>query len=375
MFNFDIIRAVYGKELRELTQDTRTILIVFLIPLLLMPAISISTYSTNLETLQTKPAVAIIDSQCHSRSTEVIGESQCFDGQARESLMNSLKSAELEAVLDVENKRVYLANASLTSDATRQTIEQYYLRMSYSDTPELAVEDFNSEASILNVIGTSLANVLVMLIIVFSFIGALNFGMDVTTGEKERGSFKLYAEFKERICSIFAGKLLFTSLCSGITAMLGIAGIVISVVAIESLYGDSSAMTQAEFDKITAFFAYVKMLSVTDVLVAALYLIPAILVISSFVNLIGCFAKNMKEAKLFGVILILVIMALTKVDLGDGNFFFTAFVPILNVFAGVNNAMTLELDVAHLLVSIVVNISICFNNLFDIKKLIVKEIV
>ena len=224
-------------------------------------------------------------------------------------------------------------------------------------------------------VGTSLANVLVMLVIVFSFVGALNFGMDVTTGEKERGSFKLYCEFKDKISSIFAGKLLFTSLCSGVTAILGIAGIIISMLLIDTMYGDSVAVSQADVDRVAMFFSYLQMLSISDVLVTALYLIPAIFLISSMVNLIGCFAQNMKEAKLFGVLLIVIIMALTKFDLGEDGFIYTAFIPILNVFTGVNNAMTMELDLWHLCVSTLVNVAICINSLFDIKRLIVKEIV
>lgn len=373
MFNLSIVKSVYSKEFKEFTQDTRMLLIVFLIPLLFMPAVTLTTYSTNLEIHQPATKVAIIHNSCQQLSSEQINDTPCYGLSDKNNLLIKLQNAEMEALLDMTQQRVYFANASLTSDLTRQVIEQYYLRLAHSTTPSLSVEDLKSDASMVNVIGTSLASVLVMLVIVFSFVGALNFGIDVTTGEKERGSFKLYAEFKEKIVSIFAGKLVFTSMCSALTAILGIIGIGISVVSIEYFYGDSAAMSQAEFDKVSAFFDYLRILTINDVLVTALYLIPAIFVISSCVNLLGCLAKNMKEAKLLGIVLIIAIVALTKLNLGDEYFFYTAFIPILNVFSGVHNALTFEVDYSHLVVSLIVNISICLNTLFDINKLIIKE--
>jgi hypothetical protein len=375
MLNLDIIKAVYAKEFRELTQDTRTLFIVFLIPLLFMPAISLTTYSSNVTSVEGKQLVAVIDEKCNDSALTDLSTLYCAASSQKAEVMQDLHDAQLEAVLDVNEGKIYLANATLTSEQTRQAIEKYHLSTAYSDLKQLSVEDLDSKESVLSIVGTSLANVLVMLVIVFSFVGALNFGIDVTTGEKERGSFKLYSEFKERISSIFAGKLIFTSLCSGLTAVLGIAGIIISMLLIDTFYGDQTAMTPGETEKITAFFEYVKMLSFTDIFVATVYLIPAIFVVSSLVNFTGCLARNMKEAKLLGVLLILVIMALTKVDLGAENFFITAFIPVVNVFAGVNNAMTQTLDWWHLLVSTIVNVSICFNSLYDIKRLVVKEII
>lgn len=124
-------------------------------------------------------------------------------------------------------------------------MEQFYLRSTYAPTPPLQIEDLQSDTSVVNIIGTSLANIIVMLIIVFSFVGALNFGMDITVGEKERGSFRLYSEFKDKIQSIFAGKLVFTSFCAALTAALGIVGILLSSVAVDTVYGSAATQVQA----------------------------------------------------------------------------------------------------------------------------------
>lgn len=373
MFDTAIIRSVYGKEFREFTQDTRTLLIVFLIPLFFIPIITLTTYNANIEAEQVIHSNALISSQCEAVPLDVLSGSLCYPQAEKTALLAKLNSAELSAVLDMTSGTLYLANEGLTGEQTIRSLEQDYMRLTYVDTPNLKIEDLESDASVVNVIGTSLANVLVMLIITFSFVGALNFGIDVTTGEKERGSFKLYAEFKDKIFSIFAGKLAFTSLCSGLSAVLGVLGITISILALEFFYGDTSSLSQTEVDKVGAFFHYIQMLSTEDLLVVMLYLLPCIVVISSFVNLFGCLAKNMKEAKLFGLVLMIIIVALTKVDLGEGNFFYTAFIPVLNVFSGVNNSLTMHVDYSHLAVSMLVNFLVCINNLFDIKKLIVKE--
>jgi sodium transport system permease protein len=374
MFNTAIIRSVYAKEFSEFMQDTRTLLIVFLIPLLLMPAVTLTTYSSGLSADESAtPSKAIIASNCNAAFNQNYPDTICFDTAEHEEAVEMVRTARLSAVLDMDNQRVYYANAGLTPQDIKQDIERLYLHMSSGLQPVLTISDMNSEQSVVNIIGTSLANVLVMIIITFSFVGALNFGIDVTTGEKERGSFRLYAEFKDKITSIFAGKLMFTSFCSGLTAMLGIVGIVVSILSVEFFFGANENLTQTEVDKIGAFFQYIRLLSVTDLLVVMAYLFPCIILISSFVNLFGCIAKNMKEAKLFGVVLIALIIALTKVDLGADNFFYTAFVPVLNVFAGINKSLSFDVNLTHLAISILINLSICVNNLFDIKKLIVKE--
>jgi sodium transport system permease protein len=375
MFDTSIIGSVYRKEFREFTQDTRTLLIVFLIPLLFIPIITLTTYSVNIEAEQVMTSNALISSQCEAVPLDVSSGSQCYPQAEKTALLAKLNRAELSAVLDMTSDTLYLANEDLMGEQAIRSLVQDYMRLTYVDKPNLKIEDLESDASIVSVIGTSLANVLVMLIITFSFVGALNFGIDVTTGEKERGSFKLYAEFKDKIFSIFAGKLAFTSLCSGLSAVLGVLGITISILAIEFFYGDTSSLSQTEVDKVGAFIHYIQMLTTEDLLVVMLYLLPCIVVISSLVNLFGCLAKNMKEAKLLGLVLMIIIVALTKVDLGEDNFFYTAFIPVLNVFAGVNNSLTLHVDYSHLAVSMLVNFLVCINNLFDIKKLIVKEII
>ncbi|GHF84307.1 hypothetical protein [Thalassotalea marina] len=373
MFNTAIIRSVYGKEFREFSQDTRTLMIVFLVPLLLIPIITLATYSTNIEVSENQQRRGVIANDCQQIPTEILATTRCVTPSEKASVMQQVKTSELNSLLDLTTKELYLANAALTSEQYLKNIERDFLSLQYSDSTYYQVIDLKSEESIVNVIGTSLANVLVMLIITFSFVGAVNFGIDTTTGEKERGSFGLYAEFKENLTSIFAGKLAFTSFCSALSALLGIVGITLSIVAVEHFYGDTASLTQSESEKVTAFFNYVQMLSLQDVLVVLLYLIPCVVLISSLVNLFGCIAKNMKEAKMLSLVLIILIVTLTKVDLGDGNFFYTAFIPVLNVFTGVNNALTQSVDYSHLVVSILVNISICINNLFDIKKLIIKE--
>lgn len=373
MFNTAIIRSVYGKEFREFSQDTRTLLIVFLVPLLLIPIITLATYSTNIEVNDNQQRRAVVSTDCQTIPQDILATTRCIAPSEKPSALKQVETAELNSLLDLSANELYLANAALTSEQYLKNIERDFLSLQYRGELAYQVIDMHSEQSIVSVIGTSLANVLVMLIITFSFVGAVNFGIDTTTGEKERGSFSLYAEFKENLTSIFAGKLAFTSFCSALSAVLGIAGITISIVAVEHFYGDTTSLTQSESEKVTAFFNYVQMLNIPDVLVVLLYLIPCVLLISSMVNLFGCIAKNMKEAKMLSLVLIILIVTLTKVDLGESNFFYTAFIPVLNVFTGVNNALTQSVDYGHLAVSILVNVSVCINNLFDIKKLIIKE--
>ena len=326
MLNFDIIKAVYEKEFREHTRSIHMLFVVLLIPLIFMPILILSAYSsTEAEEQLSLGGIAIIAQQCHGVSKDLIDDTPCYSKSSKALLIAQLKNAELEALLDIEKQRVYFANASLTSDITRQAVEHYYLRLSHSDTPTLLVEDLKSDASIVNAIGTSLANILVMLVIIFSFVGAFKFGIDSTTKEKEQGSFKLYGEFKGKIVSIFAGKLAFTSMCSVLTALLGLVGIIISVILFEFVSGNSASLPQTEFDQLGAFLDYISIISLSDLLIDGLYLVPAIFVISSLTNLLGCLAKNMKEAKLFSIVLLIAIIGLTKVDISitkfdkDGN--------------------------------------------------------
>jgi len=375
MFNSAIVRSVYAKEFREFLQDTRTLIIVFLIPLLFVPAVTLITYSTSMGVENKPSAIAVLHNDCSQLPNDIAGQVQCFGPEARTTIQDNLRDGHLDAMLDMSSGTLLLANAALTAEPLQQKMEQFYLRSTYAPTPPLQIEDLQSDTSVVNIIGTSLANIIVMLIIVFSFVGALNFGMDITVGEKERGSFRLYSEFKDKIQSIFAGKLVFTSFCAALTAALGIVGILLSSVAVDTVYGSAASTSASDIDKMSAFFQYLDMLNTADIIVVFCYLIPSIFLISALTNLLGCIAKNMKEAKLLGVLLMMALMALSKIHLGDDMFFFTAFIPVLNVFSGVNMALALEVDYAHLLVATLVNIAICMNTLFDIKKLILKEIV
>ena len=125
MLNLDIIKAVYAKEFRELTQDTRTLLIVFLIPLLFMPAVSLTTYSSNLSQLDVEPNIAVVDSQCSASSIAGMRQMFCADKANTSKLIADLQSAKLEALLDIESSKVYFSNAKLSSEQTRQAIEKY----------------------------------------------------------------------------------------------------------------------------------------------------------------------------------------------------------------------------------------------------------
>ncbi len=127
-----------------------------------------------------------------------------------------------------------------------------------------------------------LATLVPYFLIIFSFAGAMGIGLDITAGEKERGSLSIMLVNQVSRSSIALGKILYLMLITVIGSALNIVGLVIGF-AIQFKFLDVEGMS-------------INVLGADKILLALLVVISMSLLTGAIIVLVGSYARSVKEA-------------------------------------------------------------------------------
>ncbi len=306
------INTIFRKEVLDTLRDRRTLFTMIIVPLLLYPGlmllvnslassqqvkmeqktvkialINISERTHFMRLIRSKPRIEIVQSR-NPREDLRLGEID-FVLRAPENLsalLDQHKTAKIQLLYDRSND-----DAATNLDRVREIVETYSkellsLRLEEKHLSGEFVQPVNIEevnvATKRRMGGFVISRFLPMLMVFMILVGALYPSIDMTAGEKERGTLETILTSPATKSEIVLGKFLTVSLIALITGLLNLG----SMMATFS-FGIFSGLSDAIQIKIPASY----------MLIMLVCMIPLAIFFSGVMMAISSFARSFKEAQ------------------------------------------------------------------------------
>ena len=346
------ILIILKKELKDTLRDKRTIFMMILMPLLLVPlfitgvnrvmssqqekaenkvitiGISGYEYAPNLITLIQADAKIIIDDSIPNDSLVNYVKTEKIDGAlVIASDFNMKINSDNQSVLKLYYKgtdafeSVYqrLSTIIKEMDSTIVAERLSRLRLDKNLFDAISIEKIDL-SSIQELIGKLGGGFLPYIFIIFGFMGAMYPGIDLGAGEKERGTLETLLSTPANRIEIVIGKFLMVMLASIITAIIAMLGVYIGIRSFPDI--------PPEYLSIISEMFSLKMIFIILTLVIPISAFFAGLILS-----LSIYAKSFKEAQSmitpFNIAIIFpaLLGTLPGIELNAK----TAIIPIMNV--------------------------------------------
>lgn len=349
--NFRKVKIIYFKEMLETLRDRRTLISTILIPIILFPILMfgmsavVVTMMRKTEAEATK--ITMIGEEFASSFVSFLLQGDDFQKVDVEDVKSALKEKEIHAALEFppqfEEKLAQGENSEATIyyDAAelRSSIASEKVSGKLEDYQDSLVterlRERNIERSLLHPIkikeenlateekmgGFMLAMFLPYMIVILAMVGAMYPAIDLTAGEKERGTLETILVTPVSRLDIATGKFLTVMTASLITILLATASM--------SLSAGLGLGQMREFGPESVSFA----IRPFPIILLLLLMLPLAALFSSALLSVCLFAKSYKEAQsyvsplMFVIILPAMINFIPGVELNWG----LAFVPIVNI--------------------------------------------
>jgi sodium transport system permease protein len=351
--SFHSVGIVYRKELTEWLRDRRTLISTVLVPLLMFPILisgMISITSVLLGKAEKEiPKVMIIDGE---DSPEVLAalhdikelefvpyaanwKDQISDKQIRAAVkippafQSSLKSGNSQTV------EIYYYEGEIKSDFGARHVEKSLneykeqivaARLKAKDLPASVLNPFEikkeNTAPAEKVSGAGIGSFIGYMVIILSMTGAMYPAIDLTAGEKERGTMETILSSPVSRLDLVLGKFLLVFSASLTTAILS----VISMGSSFYFLGHSQAVAASGGQGLQMNLGWVSIVAVF------LMALPLSVLFSALLMTIALFAKTYKEAQsyLTPMTFVVVIPAVASLMPGVELTPKLALIPILN---------------------------------------------
>ncbi|MGH7941025.1 MAG: ABC transporter permease [Limisphaerales bacterium] len=353
--NWRAIRTIYGKEMRDSLRDHRTIISMIVVPVLAIPLLIFGVGALAIKTVakarQEAPRIMVIGGE-HSpealselRATKdfkIIPATADFTNQIAEKQVRAavrLPSDFDAMVLRGQKARVniYEYQTDISSDFAAEKLNAFFKKLSdmtvrkrlrSRNVPAEILEPFDIEqanvAPAAKVGGSLLGRFLPYIIITLCLTGAMYPAIDITAGEKERGTMETILCCPVARINLVMGKFLTVFTISVTTVILSLSSICATFEAAKTVFAHSlprqPVLNIAAIDVAGLSGVFVMML-------------PAAVMLSAFMLMIGLFSKSFREAQSYaGPLLILMIIPTMPAILpGTQLTPHLALVPLMNV--------------------------------------------
>jgi len=349
--NFRKVKIIYFKEILETLRDKRTLISTILIPIILFPVLmfgmSAVVVTMKKKTEAEATRIALIGEEHASSFVSLLLEGDDFQKVDVEDFKSALKEKEIHAAIEFPSGFEEKLTLGENSEATiyydgaeiRSSIAKEKLSGELKDYQDSLVaerlRERNIEKSILHPIeinkenlapkekmgGFMLSMFLPYVIVILAMVGAMYPAIDLTAGEKERGTLETILVTPVSRLDISTGKFLTVLTASLLTILLSTASM--------SLTASLGFARMGELGSEQVSFA-IKPLSIILLL---LLMLPLAALFSSALLSVALFAKSYKEAQsyvsplMFVVILPAMVSFIPGIELNWG----LAFVPIVNI--------------------------------------------
>jgi sodium transport system permease protein len=352
--NLHNIITVYRKELRDSLRDRRTVISMIVVPIFLMPVLTIlvGVLSARLigRALQETPSVMIIGAENSPRIVAALRElpdvrlvpaapdytQQIVDKKIRAAV--ELPS-DFDAIISrggTASVRIDMYEGEMSSGFSVDKLQKFFRdfrdrtvreRLQAHSLPPTLSEPIHVEEENVappeKVSGVVLGGLVPYFVIILSLTGTMYPAMDLTVGEKERGTIETILCSPISRTSLVLGKFLMVLTASLATAALAIASMGLTFAAASRMVGGMRAIsgTGLQFN-----------VSPKAVIWVFVMVVPLAVLFSAALLAISLFAKSFKEAQSYLSPLTIVVIApaivsiLPGVELNTG----LSLVPILS---------------------------------------------
>jgi len=334
------IATVYRKELRDSLRDRRTVVSMIVVPVVLMPLLTIGLGVLSValfgRAMQEIPAVMVLggeDSPQVLAALRARGDIQIVPGRpdyTQEILDRKIRAA-VEIPRDFDGAvargepatvRIYMDAGELKSGFGADRLQRFFgdfrertvhRRLEARQIPNTLVEPFRIEqtniASPEKVGGALLGGLVPYFVVLFCVTGAMYPAIDLTAGEKERGTIETILCSPVSRVHLVLGKFFMVLTASLFAAALSMASMALTFSAVRAF-----AARFAQSDA-TALAVRISPLAIVAVF---LMIVPLSVFFSAALLAIALFAKSYKEAQSYLAPLLTVVILPAVVSLLPG---------------------------------------------------------
>ncbi len=352
--NLSNIAVVYRKELREALRDRRTLISSLLVPLILFPLLT-AGLGAAISALVGKakeevPRVMILGGDDSPQvlaelrgaanikivPTEANWKDQIINKDIRAAIeippgFQQNVSHQQPATLLIHNYEGDM-KSSIATDNAQKSLRQYRDRIVHDNlaaqhVPDSALKPFeikeHNVAPPEKVGGAAFGGVIGYMVILLCLTGSMYPAMDITAGEKERGTMETILSSPISRVDLVFGKFFLVLTAALVTAALSVTSMGVSFAVLEHLHA---------FDKAGADAAQLQLrIGFTTVLSIFIMVLPVAVLFAAGLMTVALFAKSYKEAQsyispLMFIVIIPAVCAMLPIDL-DAKL---SLVPILN---------------------------------------------
>lgn len=391
------IFSLYKKEILDVLRDKKTLVVMILVPLFLYPGIMfLSTFllgQVTKESLAKTYEIGVLNDSYYDEITSVLSDETDefeylfqFSGfESSDAGINALQNGTIDAFISVsteddvptfEISYVVSKNRSATAGSYAQEVFLKYKENVRREKMEALLPDADkvlnpmwirlqnldsNEASMGSVIGM----VLPMILITSILLGAIYPAIDVTAGERERGTLETLMTVPVRVSEIMTGKFLAVATIAVFSALLNLLSMLLV-----GIYMFDSIRLMADSEMTF------NMLDFVPSVIIMLITLPVFALFVSAVCLCVCiFAKSFKEANNYSTPLLLVFMfgsmagMLPNIELNMK----TALIPVVNLALLIKAVFVLQFDWSSILIVIVSSVLYSLASVWFMSKLFSSE--
>jgi sodium transport system permease protein len=356
------VRIVYRKELKDMLRDRRTIFAMVVFPIVIFPLMTVGfgvlaeksvakarQQTARVMLLGEEHAPEVAKRLRETEGLEIVPEAADFERQIDEKKLRAAVEfpRDFEQGLKSETKKppqvlIYYYPAEIRSEAASRRVEEV-LRKYHDGVVEARLAARNLPTAILKPVeakrenvasaekvgGVRLAGILAYFIIILCLTGASHAAMDLTAGEKERGTLETILASAVSRRELVTGKFLLVLTTSLVTAVLSLAS-----------YASTMMMAPTYAQDVTRGHGFT--ISVKSMAAALFVVLPLAIFFAAALIAISTFAKSYKEAQsylgplMLAAILPAIVSMLPGVELNPA----LALVPVLNVALLIRELLT-----------------------------------
>ena len=390
--NWKNIKLIFSKELIGTLRDRRTIITMVIVPLVFYPllfaGVGYLNMMGNIKSEETVSKIIVSGGEFAPQLVKDLQENKKIEViLSEDDFQSNLQKGEIQAILVIPEKfeeKIQSGDTlklTLKYDATEATsrvaqvrinkmIEDYKNKIVLHRLSQFNLKEeyitpiiFQSEnvATSERITGSFLGVLLPYLIVILIFAGAMHTAVDITAGEKERGTIATLLVSQVNRLEIVLGKC-FTVMTVSFTSMiLGIFGLALAFLSGTTIMGKIEGVKLG--------------ISFTTIWILFLILIPLVGLTSAVLIMVGTFARNIKEASsyttpIYMLTIFLGIISISQgVQLGNGMF----LIPVLNSSFTFKEILMGKIYWNHIITTFCANMIIAGIALFGATRLFKKE--
>jgi sodium transport system permease protein len=277
-----------GKELRESLRDRRTLAVMILFPLVVYPLLSLLAAQVALsrdKTREAQPSLVAVAGPDGARRDLVarIRERPKLLTLIERGSRDDVGAGRLDGLVQLADGRaeiVYDAGREESREAAERLSDVVASVLPAGCAPRFSLEK-RSLAPQASVGGYLLSKVLPLLIVLMVLLGAFYPAIDVTAGERERGTLETILSSPIRRFDLLLGKVLAVTALAALTGLLNLASMSVTLIQIMRL-ADPGSILPVPWTRAAAASAVV---------------LPSAFLFASLFVAVGAVARGFKEAQ------------------------------------------------------------------------------